>query len=116
MVRVLAEQDLPKLTWFTPSQHSLSIVLPGNTRKRPNRCREKCAQVRGCFSRSTFTLFISVPVFSHRPFRFSFWVFKASASAHFAPDDVLHPMHAISLKELKRQTPAAKRVREQKRQ
>jgi len=48
-------------------------------------------------------------MFLSRPPRFSFRAFKPSVSVYSAPDDVLHAAHfAILLRELKRQTPAAK--------
>jgi len=65
-------------------------------------------QPRRCFSRGFHAFHVSVSAIPRHPPRFSFRAFKPSVSVYSAPDDVPHAAHGILLRELKRQTPAAK--------
>lgn len=76
---------------------------------RPVRRKEKCTRGLGTATEPHFRAFHSCPgLFAPSTSLFHPCLQLAAASVYLAPDDVPHPVHAISLRELKRQTPAAK--------
>lgn len=116
--------NLSLFSSFSPSLHDIPVSsvfsAPWPALRKPEILYRKVDPVQeemyaksqcnhGDVSRGFHAFHVSVPAILRHPPRFSFRAFKPSASVYSVPDDVLHAAHfAILLRELKRQTPAAK--------